>query len=130
MAAFRSPVFLICLVIFLVHQVLQKVLNIHYPLLDHYLDNILAMPVILTFFLAEKRWLFKKGNEYALSTLEIVIATIYIIIVTELIFPLFSDKFKGDWLDVILYAIGSIIFYYTINKSGNVMRTSHTEKTP
>ncbi len=117
MAVLRSPVFIICISLFIVHQIVQKGLEISFPLFDRYLDNLLAMPVILTLLLAERQWLFKKGSSYKLPVLDITIATIYIIIITEVIFPLLSKNFITDWRDIIFYILGSVIFHLTINKS-------------
>ena len=113
-----SPVFLICLALFLLHQLLQKGLQIQMALADRYLDAFLAMPVILTLLLAEKRWLWKKKASYRLTTLTIAITTAYIIVMVEVIFPWLSDKFTTDWLDIICYIAGSLLFHFTINKRG------------
>jgi hypothetical protein len=116
MAILRSPVFIVCLIIFIIHQVLQKVMDIHFERLDNYLDNLLAMPVILTLLLAERRWLFKKGDTYTLPALDIGITMLYVISTTEIVFPLFSKEFTGDWVDVFFYAAGAVLFHYTINR--------------
>jgi hypothetical protein len=91
-------------------------MNIHYGLLDRYLDNLLAMPIILHLLKAEKIWLFKKVNTYQLTPLEILMTTVYVAIVTELIFPVLSENFTSDWADVFFYFAGSLI-YYLSNKS-------------
>ncbi len=117
MSVLRSPLFIICLVLFIIHQVLQKVYGQHYPLIDNYLDNLLAMPVILSLFLAERIALFKKGKNYRLPPTDIIIATLYIILITEIFFPLLSNKYSADWADVIFYCLGSVLFYFTINKA-------------
>ena len=111
-----SPVFIFCLSIFLLHQLLQKGFQIHIPIADRYLDAFLAMPVILTFLLAEKRWLWKKNTSYRLTPLTIAIATVYIIVIVEVIFPWLSTKFTTDWLDIICYIAGSLLFHFTINQ--------------
>ncbi|WP_207493668.1 hypothetical protein [Aridibaculum aurantiacum] len=129
MAILRSPVFIICLVLFIIHQVMQKGMNMHHPFMDSYLDNLVAMPVILTLLLAERQWLFKKGNTYRLPALDIALATLYIILITEILFPLFSEKFTGDWVDAICYALGSLLFYFTINKISSTTRTTSSEHT-
>lgn len=116
MAVIKSPVFLICCGLFILHQIFQKLLNIHIPVIDDYLDSLLAMPVILTFVLLEKQWLFKKGITYQLPVLDIILVTFYLAIVTEVIFPKLSEHFKADWIDVALYIVGSMIFHLTINK--------------
>ena len=115
MDVLRSPVFIICLVLFLLHQFLQKILSISLPFPDSYLDNIVAMPIILTLLLAERRWLFKKGSNYQIPVIDTVVATLYIIFISEVFFPLLSQKFTADWKDLLFYALGSFVFYKTIN---------------
>lgn len=116
MNVLKSPVFIISCVLFALHQLVQKGLDISLPLIDNYLDNLLAMPIILTFLLVERRILFRRGKGYRLSGLDVVLATVYIIIISEIIFPLLSDEFVTDWVDVIFYALGSLIFWFTINR--------------
>jgi hypothetical protein len=116
MDVLKSPVFIISCIIFALHQLLQKGLEIPLPLIDDYLDNLLAMPIILTFLLVERRMLFKKGSDYRLPLLDVVMATLYISMITEVIFPWLSDKFTADWLDLVFYAIGSLIYFLTINR--------------
>ncbi len=122
MKPLKSPVFIICSVLFLIHQVMQKVLDIHFPMIDYYLDNLLAMPIILTLLLVERRILFRRKT-YRLSVLEIVMATLLIILVAEIVFPLLSRDFTTDWWDVVFYVLGSLIFYLTINRSIAKRRT-------
>jgi hypothetical protein len=116
MLVLRSPVFIICAALFITHQAMQKVCGLHFPLIDNYLDNLLAMPIILTLLLAERIVLFKKEKNYQLPSATIIITTLYIIVITEIIFPLLSDKYSGDWTDAVFYCIGAALFYSTINK--------------
>lgn len=116
MALFRSPIFLSCLFLFIAHQLFQKVLNISLPLFDDYLDNLVAMPIILTIFLTEKRMLWGKGNNYKLPVLDIVLLTIYLSFISELVFPFLSNRFTADWLDVGCYVLGSYLFYKCMNR--------------
>jgi hypothetical protein len=123
MLALRSPVFIIALLVLCLHQLLQKGLEINFELADSYLDNLLAMPILLTLLLVERRWLFKKGSSYSLSVLEIVVATSYIVVISEVLFPLLSNKFKADCVDVVFFAVGSFIFHLTINKPETKSKT-------
>lgn len=116
MEILKSPIFTISVFLFAVHQFLQKYLEIPVPYIDLYLDNLLAMPIILTLLLAERRFLFKKGKHYRLPLLDVVVATAYIAFITEVIFPLLSEEFTTDWWDLLFYAIGSIVFYLTVNR--------------
>lgn len=117
MDVLKSPVFIISCLLFVLHQVLQKGLEISMPFIDEYLDNLLAMPIILTLLLVERRVLFKRGKNYRLPVLDVVIATFYISLITEVLFPLLSDRFTGDWWDLFFYATGSLVFMLTINPS-------------
>ena len=118
------PVFLICCLLFIIHQVMQYVLHWQVPLLNNYLDNLLAMPILLTLLWAERRWIFKKGNQYRLPIFEGVVATIYIIFIGEWLFPLLSNRFTSDWWDVPLYILGSIGFYVFINDRNHQQKRS------
>lgn len=117
MQVLKSPVFIISLVLFIIHQIMQKILDIHFSLFDRYLDNLLAMPIILTLLMIERRYLLGRKHTYSLSLLEIFIATVFIIVVAEIAFPLLSRDFTTDWWDVLFYALGSTIFYLTVNQT-------------
>ena len=56
-----SPLFVVCSFLFLVHLLLQLRLGIRLSFADAYLDNFLAMPVILSLLKVEHSLLFKKG---------------------------------------------------------------------
>lgn len=102
---------------FVLHQVLQKIFHVNFFWVDSYIDNLVAMPIILSLWQLEKIWLFRKGSNYKLSALEIGVATIYISLISEVIFPLFSKDFTGDIVDVIMYFIGSALFYGVNDKT-------------
>lgn len=118
MSAVKSPIFILCTVVFIIHQLMQKVMNIHFTLFDSYLDNLLAMPIILTLLMIERRYLLGRNHFFSLSILEIFIATFFIVVVAEIVFPLLSRGFIRDWWDLPFYALGSFIFYLTINPKG------------
>ncbi|WP_224996045.1 hypothetical protein [Cesiribacter sp. SM1] len=115
MKILKSPFFIVCCVLFLLHQLLQKGLGISFAYLDSYLDTLLAMPIVLTLLIAERRVLFRRGDNYRLTVLDVVVATFFIVVVSEVVFPAFSDRFTPDWLDVVCYVLGSILFYFFIN---------------
>lgn len=110
-----APAFIVCCLLFVIHQLLQKILHIRIQLADDYLDNLLVTPILLTFLVVEKRILFRRGPDYVLSKMEIVMATILIAIVSELLFPYLSKDFVTDWVDIVFYISGSLIFYFAIN---------------
>jgi hypothetical protein len=111
-----SPVFILCCILFVVHQILQKFLKITIPLADYYLDNLLIIPILLTLLVVERRIIFRRGNDYTLSGLEVIMATVLISLVSEFLFPYLSKNFTSDGLDVVFHILGSVVFYTTINK--------------
>lgn len=112
-----SATFITCCIVFLAHQITQRVLHIAIPFADNYVDNFLATPILLTLLLVERRTLFRYGHDYTLSVAEVALATAFIAGVGELLFPYWSENFTSDWLDVLFYALGSVLFYATVNKS-------------
>lgn len=111
----KSPLFIICCVLFIIHQVSQVIFNYHIPLVDSFLDNLLAMPIILTLLLFERRYIFRWKGYYRLTISEVIIGTLFIAFVSEIIFPALSDDFTGDWKDLIFLLAGAVLFYFTIN---------------
>lgn len=111
-----SPVFIFCCVLFVVHQIAQQMFRISIPLVDNHLDNLLAPPILLTLLVAERRIIFKRGADYALDKTEVIMATLFLVVISEWLFPVLSDDFTSDWMDVLFYVMGSVLFYYTINK--------------
>jgi hypothetical protein len=119
METLKSSLFIICSSLFLLHLVLQHLLKINIPLADAYLDNLLAMPVVLTLLLAERRHFFNKGISYQLPLLEIFLATAYVSAISEWLFPWISKRFTFDPLDFLFFFLGAGIFYLVHNKRGN-----------
>jgi hypothetical protein len=99
-----SPLFVVCSFLFLVHQLLQLGLGIRLSFANAYLDNFLAMPVILSLLKVEHSLLFQKGPGYRLPLLTCLIATIYISVISELIFPQVSSRFTFDPFDFVFLA--------------------------
>jgi hypothetical protein len=99
--------FTICALVFATHQYLQKIASIGISLADSYLDPLLAMPLILHLINIERQWLFKQAR---LSRKEICGYYILIIFISEIVFSHFSAKFTFDIIDMLLYAVGAILY--------------------
>ena len=91
------------------HQASQKIFHLRIAFADHYLDNLVAMPLLLEVMVVERKWLYGM-NDFDLSRLEITIATIYIIFISEWLFPMLSHRFYFDWWDLVCYAAGALLF--------------------
>ncbi|MCW5927001.1 MAG: hypothetical protein KIT80_08835 [Chitinophagaceae bacterium] len=108
--------FTIFVVVFVAHQLLQKVLKIPVPVADSYLDAFLFMPILLHLILWERRLLFKKGESYTLSYADIFILFVVVSIVCEYFFPKWNKQFTVDFSDVICYLAGATLFALFFNK--------------
>lgn len=115
LTAIFQPWFVITLCIAALHQLLQKVGQFSVPLLDHYLDPLLLMPILLHLILWEKRIVFRKGNSYTLPLPNIIVITVFVSVIAEYVFPLWNNQFIADIIDVVCYAMGAIIFFVFFN---------------
>ena len=110
-----SPIFIIVTILLFLHQITQKVLLINLPYIDAYLDDLLAMPFVLSIFLIEQ--LFWNRRISNLTIFEIVIFTTIFAIFFEELVPQFNVNYTKDIWDYFAYILGSFFFYITINQS-------------
>ncbi|MFT6148514.1 MAG: hypothetical protein ACJAUH_001196 [Saprospiraceae bacterium] len=109
-----NPIFIGSAFLLILHQFVQKVWLINLPFIDAYLDDFLAMPFILSLFWIEQ--LFWKRRTTNLSTFEIIIFTVLFAVFFEEIIPKFSINYTKDYWDYLMYGLGSLVFYFTINR--------------
>lgn len=98
--------FYVCIVLFGIHQFLEKGMQVRIPLLDNYLDPLLFMPILLHLITAERRF-FTKNHTYRLPLLIVIVYVGIASILAELVFPVFNPKLVGDPIDVCLYVLGA-----------------------
>ncbi len=116
MKTLLHPVFWGACGILILHQVLEKYYQIAIPFADNYLDDFLAMPIILTIFWTEQRVLWK-NIKHPLTIFQVTIFTFAFSIFFEEILPNFNANYTKDYWDYLAYILGSICFYLTINKA-------------
>ena len=109
-----NPIFIGSAFLLILHQFVQKVWLINLPFIDAYLDDFLAMPFILSLFWIEQ--LFWKRRTTNLSTFEIIIFTVLFAVFFEEIIPKFSINYTKDYWDYLMYGLGSLVFYFMINR--------------
>lgn len=124
MSIWKRPLFLVSVFLFGGHQLLQWVAKINLPWADNYLDNLLLMPLVLNLWLAERRLLYKKGSAYQLSYAQVSAATLYLLIVTEGVFPLLSNRFTADVMDVVYTIAGAMLYFLSVKN----YRDPHSNK--
>ena len=112
-----QPWFMSALILTITHQVLQKILEINIQIIDSFLDPLLFLPILLQLILLERRFVFGKGPRYILSWFQILTVTVFVSIVCELLFPRWNPAFTADYIDVICYLFGGVIFGVFFNSS-------------
>lgn len=108
----ESPVLILVslsAVLFLIHQYLQLVVQIHIAFLDNYLDPIVLMPLLLYAVLWERRILLR-DKYLILSYTDILGYFLLVVLIGEVLFPFISDRFTADYWDIPAYAFGTLAY--------------------
>lgn len=117
------PWFLGAVGLALIHQILQKILGVHVPIVDSYLDPLLFLPILLQLILLERRFVFGKDSQYVLSWYHIFGVVVLVSVLVELLFPVWSPLFTADYRDVICYLIGGTAFGVFFNVPNRTFRS-------
>ncbi|WP_132644051.1 hypothetical protein [Roseivirga ehrenbergii] len=105
--------------LFILHQILQYGFKLSVPIVDSYLDPLLAPIVLLGAWQFERKWLFGKKIALLLHPAEIIAMTIYVASVGEFLFPLLSAKFHFDPYDFFAYGLGGLLYQVLLNTPNN-----------
>jgi hypothetical protein len=116
MSVFKNPYFFIPVLLFAGNQVLEKGFGIFVPIVHAYLDDLLAMPVILGITLQIYRWIHPLKENFLFKKEHIFVAFLYVSVVFEGFLPWYSDQYIRDFWDILCYGLGAIIFYFKINR--------------
>lgn len=114
MAILRHPVFLLCIVLALSNQLLELYGLYIWPLHTH-LDDLLVLPITLSFALAAER-LYFNDLCYVLPLRYTLVALLLFCVVFEALLPLLHSKYTADLWDVLAYTAGALLFQMSINK--------------
>ena len=112
MKVFRNPWWWLAVVLFVVHQVVQKGVGLDTGVLDDYLDPALAAPILLGLWVAERTFIWRSGR---LTLLETAVATLVLAVIFEEVYPRFEGGFSRDAYDYLFYALGGVYFYGLVN---------------
>jgi hypothetical protein len=85
------------------------------PCLNGHINDFFAIPVIANLALWFQRVMYKT-NYYVLAPWHVIFIVVYVSVVFEGILPRFSIRYTADWMDVLLYVIGGLFFYWVMNK--------------
>ncbi|SEJ11746.1 hypothetical protein SAMN05192553_102468 [Cyclobacterium xiamenense] len=119
MPVYSNPWFLLPALTFWINQYLERVQGIYFPLVHSYLDDLLAMPVILGLTLQLYRWIHPRKERLVFSIKQVLVGFLYISLLFEVLLPAWSATYVRDPWDVGCYFLGSVYFYGLINKKQN-----------
>ena len=118
MTVLKKPHFWLPALVFWVNQYLEKIQEIFIPYMHRYLDDLLAMPVILGITLQLFRWAYRKKESFIFTKMQILVGTAYISFIFEVLLPQWSDRYTADPFDLLCYGLGAVYFYFFINRQG------------
>ncbi|MEO1050149.1 MAG: hypothetical protein AAFX87_05975 [Bacteroidota bacterium] len=95
------------LVCFIVHQLLQKVLEVNMQWLDWYLDPFCLGAISLYGLQLERQYFYQ---QLKLGSADILMTTLFLIVVSEVVFPYLSNQFVQDWRDAVSICLGTAWF--------------------
>ncbi|WP_267401821.1 MULTISPECIES: hypothetical protein [unclassified Chryseobacterium] len=103
-----SPWFIVGLGVWMSILLLRQ-FGIIIPVVNSYLTDFLTIPMYcyliqyITNTIFEKDW--KPSRKF------IIESVIYLSVLFELVCPMISDRFTGDFFDVVSYAVGGFLYY-------------------
>ncbi|WP_117880207.1 hypothetical protein [Aureibaculum luteum] len=105
--------FVISSVIFLINQIFQY-FNIGIVFSTSYLDDLLFFPITLSII---KLYENRRSANYKIPVKHTIIGLLIISVLFEIIIPKIDLRFTGDYIDVIFYSLGAIVYHLTnLNK--------------
>ncbi len=107
--------FIACCIIWLIITITRR-LGHPVPLINGYINDVAAIPVIANLGLWFQRVYIVKTDYYILGLKHIVLIVMYVTIVFEIILPRISKIYTADWIDALLYIVGGLFFYLVMNK--------------
>jgi hypothetical protein len=116
MTVFRNPYFWLPCILFWANQYLEKVESIFLPFLHSYLDDLLAIPVVLGITLQVFRWIHQEKNSMVFTKNQVIIGVLYFGFLFEGLLPAWSPLYVADPWDLACYAAGSFYFWIFINR--------------
>ena len=116
MQILRNPFFILFCCLFWLTYLLEYFHVFTLPVIHNYLDDVLAIPVILTLAVAiQRQWVYR-NKHYTLSKIQIIFAVVYVSVLFEGVLPLCSLKYTRDLWDILAYFAGAFIFNKLLNR--------------
>lgn len=115
----RQPVFIISASLFTLNLLYEKVSHRAIPWVHAYMDDLLCMPVVLGLTLQIFRFIHPHKENYSFAWHHVLVAVVYYSFIFEWFLPAHSSTYTRDLWDILCYALGGILFYFTLNKKAD-----------
>ena len=90
--------------------------NASIPLLHAYLEDVLALPIILSTALIAVQYLLPGNRNFVITRRDLLIIIVLFTLYFEGILPYFNENFTSDPVDILCYAVGAWIFQSFMNR--------------
>jgi len=104
-----NPYFISSLVVYVILFTTKKLGYSYDSYVMNHLGDSLCLPIVLSFCLA---FLNRTHGLTKISMEMIIVAWLSFSILFELILPNYSNKYTGDYLDIVWYGIGGLVFFF------------------
>lgn len=111
--------FILLTLIFLAYKLIETIYPA-IPFLHTYLEDLVAIPLILKTALIIVQGIIGRKKTIEISASEILIITGLFSVYYELLLPTFNEQFYSDPLDVICYFIGALFFMRFLRRNNGV----------
>ena len=91
--------------------------------ISSYLNDLLASCILLTLTSLILSLFYK--SIYIISKAQLLFFFVYLSFVFEILLPYISSNYTADRHDILAYAIGTLLFYYLINKKLNEFKRDY-----
>ncbi|WP_317171726.1 hypothetical protein [Flavobacterium kayseriense] len=88
---------------------------------NNYWNDLLCIPLVLGALTYSIRWL-KKDDKFEFSLGFVIVLSSYYAIYFEYYLPKNNSRYTSDWIDVLLYFSGGLLFYL-FQKTSNKLNT-------
>lgn len=114
MQLLRNFLFMGSLSLYLANRYLLAGLDLA-PYKIPYLNDLLCLPIVLSLALWIQQKLFPMTCRPVLNAAQVIFAVLYFALFFEVVLPAFSRRYTRDYLDILAYAVGGIIYYFFFN---------------
>ncbi|SMC97218.1 hypothetical protein [Pedobacter africanus] len=103
------------LTIYLIIYLVKMTGFIFPPLVQYYVSDLLAVPVVAGLSIQFMRWLLQDSS-LVLRAWQVIFITTLFSFLFEILLPLLMERYTGDVVDVLMYCTGSSFFWKAMNK--------------